>query len=197
MLKIRLRRWKVGFTTPEMRWIKARRAAFTSLYQSPTFQARRYWDGAAVARAFRACCRGEVEESMFFWRAANVELWLREFCDRDVVLHDADVEAALTQPATIGPKRRGSIAEAGDELVPALLSAAAASAAEAERLLREYRPNDMKHLFAGADGQVYARLPIHTDLVGRGDDLHDLYRRQFVQHVRPGDVVVMAEKPSA
>ena len=46
--KIRLRRWKVGFTTPEMRWIKARRAAFTSLYQSPSFQARPYWDGAAV-----------------------------------------------------------------------------------------------------------------------------------------------------
>ena len=84
--KIRLRRWKVGFTTPEMRWIKARRAAFTSLYQSPTFQARPYWDGAAVVSAFRACCRGEVEESMFFWRAANVELWLREFVDRSAVL---------------------------------------------------------------------------------------------------------------
>ena len=48
--KIRLRRWKVGFTTPEMRWIKARRAAFTSLYQSPTFQARPYWDGEAVVQ---------------------------------------------------------------------------------------------------------------------------------------------------
>jgi len=50
--KIRLRRWKVGFTTPEMRWIKARRAAFTSLYQSPSFQARPYWDGEAVLEAF-------------------------------------------------------------------------------------------------------------------------------------------------
>ena len=123
--KIRLRRWKVGFTTPEMRWIKARRAAFTSLYQSPSFQARQYWDGAAVVSAFRACCRGEVEESMFFWRAANVELWLRELCDRSVVLDDADIEAALTAPAEIGPQRRGSLAEAGDARVPALLAAAA------------------------------------------------------------------------
>src|SRR5665811_1821145 len=98
--KIRLRRWKVGFTTPEMRWIKARRAAFTSLYQSPSFQARQYWDGAAVVSAFRGCCRGEVEESMFFWRAANVELWLREFVDRGAVLADADVEAALTAPVS-------------------------------------------------------------------------------------------------
>jgi asparagine synthase (glutamine-hydrolysing) len=206
--KIRLRRWKVGFTTPEMRWIKARRAAFVSLYQSPAFQARPYWDGAAVVRAFRACCRGEVEESMFFWRAANVELWLREFCDRDVVLHEADVEAALTQPAAIGPARRGSIPEAGDAAVPALLAAgsqgsaaaepaAAEPAAEAARLLDVYRPNATKHLFAAARGRVWARLPVRTDLVKRGDDLAELFGRQIVRHVRPGDVVVMAEKPVA
>ena len=114
--KIRRRRWKVGFTTPEMRWIKARRAAFTSLYQSPSFQARPYWEGNAVVSAFRACCRGEVEESMFFWRAANVELWLREFVDRSVVLEDADVEAALSAPVPVGPVHRGGIAEAGDAL---------------------------------------------------------------------------------
>ena len=200
--RIRLRRWKVGFTTPEMRWIKARRAAFTSLYQSPSFQVRPYWDGAAVVSAFRACCRGEVEESTFFWRAANVELWLREFCDRSVVLEDADVEAALTAPAAIGPKHRGSIAEAGDARVPALLAAAAgpqgpAAAAEAERLLNEFRPNATKHLFAAIGGTVYARLPLKTDLVGRGDDLDELFRRQIVAHAQPGDIVVMAEKPIA
>ena len=200
--KIRLRRWKVGFTTPEMRWIKARRAAFTSLYQSPSFQARPYWDGAKVVSAFRACCRGEVEESMFFWRAANVELWLREFVDRSAVLAGADAEAALTTPAAVGPRRRGALAEAGDARVPALLAAAAgpqgpAAAAEAERLLAEYQPNEMKHLFAAMGGQVYARLPLKTDLVGRGDDLAELYRRQVVPHVRAGDVVVMAEKPIA
>ncbi len=200
--KIRLRRWKVGFTTPEMRWIKARRAAFTSLYQSPTFQARPYWDGDAVVSAFRACCRGEVEESMFFWRAANIELWLREFVDTSVVLVDADVEAALSAPVPVGPVHRGSIAEAGDAQVPALLAAAAgpagpAAAAEAERLLAGYAPNEEKHLFGVAGRTVFARLPLHTDLVGRGDDLDDLMRRQIAEHVRPGDLVVMAEKPIA
>jgi asparagine synthase (glutamine-hydrolysing) len=200
--KIRLRRWKVGFTTPEMRWIKARRAAFTSLYQSPTFQARPYWDGDAVVQAFRACCRGEVEESMFFWRAANVELWLREFVDHSVVLRDVDVEAALSAPVPVGPVHRGSIAEAGDARVPALLAAAAgpqglAAAAEAGRLLAEYAPNEEKHLFATAGQTVFARLPLSTDLVGRGDDLDELMRRQVVAHVQPGDLVVMAEKPIA
>jgi len=200
--KIRLRRWKVGFTTPEMRWIKARRAAFTSLYQSPTFQARPYWDGDAVVSAFRACCRGEVEESMFFWRAANIELWLREFVDKSVVLVDADVEAALSAPVPVGPVHRGSMAEAGDAQVPALLAAAAgpqgpAAAAEAERLLAGYAPNEEKHLFGVAARTVFARLPLRTDLVGRGDDLDDLMRRQIAEHIRPGDLVVMAEKPIA
>ena len=200
--KIRRRRWKVGFTTPEMRWIKARRAAFTSLYQSPAFQARPFWRGEQVVDAFRRCCRGEVEDSWFFWRAINVELWLREFCDRPVVAGDADIEAALTAAAPIGPRRRGSVAEAGDALVPALLEAGGngdgpARRRAAERAREAYRPNEMKHLFAAVEGTVYARLPVRTDLVGKGDDLDDLFRRQVLPHVQPGDVVAIAEKPVA
>jgi asparagine synthase (glutamine-hydrolysing) len=200
--KIRRRRWKVGFTTPEMRWIKARRAAFTSLYQSPSFQARPFWRGEQVVDAFRRCCKGEIEDSWFFWRAINVELWLREFCDRSVVVEDADLEAALGAPAEIGPSRRGSVAGAGDALVPGLLEAGGngdgpVRRAEAEKLLGAYRPNEMKHLFAAVDGTVYARLPVKTDLVGKGDDLDDLFRRQVQPHVRPGDVVAIAEKPVA
>ena len=199
--RIRLRRWKVGFTTPEMRWIKARRAAFTSLYQSPSFQARPYWDGAAVVAAFRACCRGEVEESMVFWRAANIELWLREFVDQSVVLKDADVEAALTAPAEVGPRRRGSLAEGGDARVPALLAKAGPqaidAAAEAAHLLAGYRPNDEKHLFGTLGGDVWARVPLKTALVKRGDDLDEFLRAEVLPHVRTGDVVVMAEKPIA
>lgn len=196
--KIRLRRWKVGFTTPEMRWIKARRAAFTSLYQSPTFHARPYWDGDKVVEAFRACCKGQVEESPFFWRAANVELWLREFCDGDVVADHADVEAALTAPAEIGPKRRGEVRESGDARTPVLLAAAGrpssgAAAAEARRLLAAYVPNELKHVFAATKGRVFARLPIKTDLIRRGDDLADIVARFVAPHVRPGDSVALAE----
>ena len=71
------------------------------------------------------------------------------------------------------------------------------AAAEAQRLQGAYRPNDLKHLFAATCGRVWARLPIRTELVKRGDDLADLYRRQVVSHVRAGDSVVMAEKPIA
>ena len=55
----------------------------------------------------------------------------------------------------------------------------------------------MKHLFAAIGGAVWARIPLKTDLVGRGDDLDELFRRQVVTHVKPGDIVVMAEKPIA
>ena len=33
--KVRTRRWKVGFTTPETRWLRARRAAVQGLFRSP------------------------------------------------------------------------------------------------------------------------------------------------------------------
>jgi len=40
-----------------------------------------YWKAAAVAENFRRACAGEVEESMFFWRAVNAEVWLRIYID--------------------------------------------------------------------------------------------------------------------
>jgi asparagine synthase (glutamine-hydrolysing) len=81
--KIRLRRWKVGFTTPEMRWIRQQRRFFEELVSSESFRGRPYWDGVAVGAAFRAALDGEAEESLFFWRAINAEVWLRVFFDRD------------------------------------------------------------------------------------------------------------------
>ena len=81
--KIRLRRWKVGFTTPEMRWIRRERAFFEKLVGSSSFASRPYWVGPAVAAAFRDALDGRTGESLFFWRAINVEVWLRVFFDRD------------------------------------------------------------------------------------------------------------------
>jgi asparagine synthase (glutamine-hydrolysing) len=81
--KIRRRRWKVGFTTPEFRWIRAERAYFEELMRSESFRLRPYWDGEAVARAFADALDGRAEESLFFWRAINVEIWHRVYFDRD------------------------------------------------------------------------------------------------------------------
>ena len=56
----------------------------------------------------------------------------------------------------------------------------------------------MKHLFAAAGG-TRLRAPARQapSWSSRGDDLAEVCRRQVVAHVRPGDIVVMAEKPIA
>jgi len=94
-----------------------------------------------------------------------------------------------------GAVSRGAVPTRGDELAPALVGGP--GRAVAERLLAEHAPNATKHLFACVGGRVYARLPVKTDLVGRGDDLEELFRRQVLPHVRPGDLVAIAEKPVA
>ena len=60
------------------------------LLRSPSFTGRKYWDGPAVADAFRRACDGEVEESMFFWRAINAEVWMRIYFDDDATALDDD-----------------------------------------------------------------------------------------------------------
>ena len=171
--KIRKRRWKVGFTTPEMRWLKALRSTFTSLYQSPAFQSRPYWQGDKVAQAFRSACEGKVEDSMFFWRAANVELWLRAFVD------------ARGRPSS-------DLADIGDRVATRL-----SKTGDVAKLVEAYRPNHGKHLLAAVGSTIYARIPIETEVIRSGDPLVSLVAKSVSRHLREGDVVAIAEKPVA
>jgi asparagine synthase (glutamine-hydrolysing) len=181
--KIRLRRWKVGFTTPEMRWLKARRAVIQSLFRSPAFCNRKYWNGLAVADAFRAACNGEVEESLFFWRALNVELWLRVFIDNG-------------GGARNGQFPEWSFVRVGDEAAAQLAGTVAASEA-----LDTFRPNWGRHIFAlSGDGQaIYARAAVRTRLVRPGDDLKAVVHEALSSSdgqvkLRPGDILAISEK---
>ena len=178
--KIRTRRWKVGFTTPEMRWLRARRAIIQSLYRSPAFCARPYWNGLAVADAFRRACDGEIDDSMFFWRAINVELWLRVYFG-DRTGRDLRKE---TLPA---------FARYGDEL-----AARAIGTDEAARLVASRAPNPGRHLFVNAGDATYARIPVRSPLIAPGDDLQTILEKALVDHdVRPGDTVAISEKAVA
>jgi len=175
--KIRRRRWKVGFTTPEMRWLRARRAIIQGLFRSPAFESRKYWDGTAVAEAFRKACDGEIDDSMFFWRAINVELWLRiYFGDR----HGRELRAD-TLP---------SFTRYGDEL-----AARRAATEEAARLLSSCEPNPGRHLFAvaGADRAIYARIPLPAAAAPAGEDVEVIVQKALQeQELRAGDTVVVA-----
>jgi len=179
--KIRRRRWKVGFTTPEMRWMKARRTAVQSLFRSPAFCSRRYWNGIGIADAFRDACAGRVEESLFFWRAMNVEIWLRVFFDGDGRVSNRTAPVA------------GYVAM-GDRETAAGLNGRASAA------LSSFRPNRGRHLFARSrNGADYARAPVRTRKVGPRDDLGAVVLEAIAgldAHggVRPGDLVAISEK---
>jgi asparagine synthase (glutamine-hydrolysing) len=180
--KIRTRRWKVGFTTPEMRWLRARRAIIQSLFRSPAFGARPYWNGLAVADAFRRACDGEIDDSMFFWRAINVELWLR--------VYFGDRKARDLRKETIP-----SFTRYGDELAARMVGTE-----ESARLLAAYAPNPGRHLFAvaGPDRATYARIPVRSPLIASGDDLQTIVEKSLVDHdLRAGDTVAISEKAVA
>ncbi|HEX5586574.1 MAG TPA: asparagine synthase (glutamine-hydrolyzing) [Acidimicrobiia bacterium] len=178
--KVRTRRWKVGFTTPETRWLRARRATVQGLFRSPQFCVRPYWDADALASTFDRFCAGEVEPSQIFWRAINTEVWLRVFFDAD------------------GATRRG---EAPDEHFTAVGDQWVASrSSDARAALAQFTANPQRHLFArsSVDGRTYARAPIRTKLFMTGDSLEaGLEDALHGVELGAGDVLAISEKAVA
>jgi asparagine synthase (glutamine-hydrolysing) len=79
---VRLRRNKIGFTTPEDAWFQRMGDRLRGVFTSESFGARPYFDQAAVVAAFDEFRSGRSNtETMTFWRLLNVELWLRQFLD--------------------------------------------------------------------------------------------------------------------
>jgi len=190
---VRTRRKKIGFTTPEIRWLRAQRAVVQGILRSPACCSRPFWDAPAIARAFRACCDGELEESPFFWRVLNAEAWLRVFHG------DAPLAPGGSRPAR-------SLQRAGDETTVALLGAAGADpAGDAAAVLAVAAPNAGRHVFAcGPEGRtVWARVPVRTPRVESGDDLEEMVAASLATAgdgrlgLRPGDVVAISEKAVA
>ena len=76
---INKRRNKIGFTTPEHEWFLKEHKAIREYFTSETFIAKSYLNQAELVMAFDAFVRGKTDDSMVFWRALNLELWLKEF----------------------------------------------------------------------------------------------------------------------
>jgi asparagine synthase (glutamine-hydrolysing) len=185
--KIRLRRKKIGFTTPEMRWLRAERAVIQGIFRSPSFCSRPYWDAPVVARGFKAACEGELEESPLFWRILNIEAWLRVF--------HGDVPMA---PLGRRPTPSRSLEAAGDAECVEMLGGEAASWAT-------IRPNNGRHVFCcGPDGRnVYGRAPVHTPRLESGDELDRIVTDSILAveggrlGLEEGDIIAVSEKAVA
>ena len=99
--KVRTRRWKVGFTTPETRWLRARRAVIQGVFRSPQFCAWPYWDAPALADSFDRFCAGEVEPSQIFWRALEHRDLASSLLRRPRLLAARSTTGAAASPGSV------------------------------------------------------------------------------------------------
>ncbi|MFH0772862.1 MAG: asparagine synthase (glutamine-hydrolyzing) [bacterium] len=76
---INKRRNKIGFTTPEHEWFLKEHKTIREYFTSEFFVSKAYLNQAELVMAFDAYVRGETDDSMVFWRALNLELWLQTF----------------------------------------------------------------------------------------------------------------------
>jgi F420-0:Gamma-glutamyl ligase len=169
-------RWRGSVTDSEPdellgRWLRARRAQVQGIFRSPGFCARPFWDGLEVADGFRRACARRSASMDPFWRALNVELWLRCFVDRP----RARLRRAMTdaESTALGDRSLRTTVPVGS-------------------------PHAGRHLaMVGRDRASYLRLPVRTRNVWPGDRLHDVVDEGLSSCSVPlhgGDVLVVAEK---
>jgi asparagine synthase (glutamine-hydrolysing) len=81
--RIRLRRSKIGYATPESQWFKELRNEINAVFMSEQFRTRGYFNADKVLNKFNAYCDGKLHEALspLFWRILNLELWFEIFID--------------------------------------------------------------------------------------------------------------------
>ncbi|MFO0704402.1 MAG: asparagine synthase (glutamine-hydrolyzing) [Candidatus Andersenbacteria bacterium] len=82
--KIRLRRSKIGFTNPELGWLKAKSGPISEIFASKQLASRELYQDGAVADAWQAWLKGKPGDGLLFWRILCTELWMRRFIDQSV-----------------------------------------------------------------------------------------------------------------
>jgi len=76
------RRDKLGFVTPESRFMQGALGDFAAdVFASQSFRERGFVDAAAARRRLDRHRQGRLRAGMELWRALNVELWARRFLD--------------------------------------------------------------------------------------------------------------------
>ena len=77
---VKARTDKMGFVTPEDRWLRETlRPECEELFASRSFAHRGYWDPVRVRRAYREYCEGQNQMGASVWRWICLELWFQRF----------------------------------------------------------------------------------------------------------------------
>lgn len=79
--EIRLRRNKVGFTTPEDEWLLKNYDYVYKTFSGKTFGKRKYFNQLNAVLALKKFKEKKFNDTLYLWRLLNLELWLREFID--------------------------------------------------------------------------------------------------------------------
>jgi asparagine synthase (glutamine-hydrolysing) len=77
---IRQRTDKMGFVTPQDRWLRETlRPQLEELFSTRAFAQRGYWDPSRLRAAYREYCEGRHELGASVWRWVSLELWHQRF----------------------------------------------------------------------------------------------------------------------
>ena len=80
--QVRERRDKLGFVTPESRFLRSELGVLaTDVFASRSFAERGFVDAPSAQRRLEQHRRGDLEAGMELWRALNLELWAQRFLD--------------------------------------------------------------------------------------------------------------------
>ncbi len=80
--KVRERRDKLGFVTPEARFLRGALGTLAAdVFASSSFAARGFVDAPAARHRLERHRKGELDAGFELWRALNLELWARRFLD--------------------------------------------------------------------------------------------------------------------
>jgi asparagine synthase (glutamine-hydrolysing) len=84
--KNRLRRSKVGFTNPDITWMKARAGYIRDIFASRELAGREVYDQPQLVRGWDEYLAGRPGDGLIFWRVLVTELWMRRYIDDPVAV---------------------------------------------------------------------------------------------------------------
>ena len=82
----RLRRSKIGFTNPDIMWMKAKAPEIRAVFSSPELASRDLYNPEQLVTAWDEYLAGRPGDGLIFWRVLVTELWMRRYMDRAVAV---------------------------------------------------------------------------------------------------------------
>jgi asparagine synthase (glutamine-hydrolysing) len=76
----RLRRKKIGFTTPVVRWMRKRSDIILEIFNSKEFNDNELFKSDMIRSEFKLWLDGKRNaDGLIFWRVLNTALWMKRF----------------------------------------------------------------------------------------------------------------------